>query len=108
MVSLERLVVLGILAGCHDYNLTNRPPQEELEKDGAAAEDDSGDSSGLLCSYAQTAFVPPTEDTSYDILMVVDTSCSMDAGEASRVYEWYEHVILPSLPDYAFWQLKLI
>ena len=108
MVSLERLVVLGILAGCHDYNLTNRPPQEELEKDGAAAEDDSGDSSGLLCSYAQTAFVPPTEDTSYDILMVVDTSCSMDAGEASRVYELYEHVLLPSLPDYADWQLKVI
>src|SRR3989338_7212230 len=32
----------------------------------------------------------------------------MDAGEASRVYEWYEHVLLPSLPDYADWQLKVI
>ncbi|MBI5002304.1 hypothetical protein HZC31_02885 [Candidatus Woesearchaeota archaeon] len=108
MASLERLVVVGILAGCHDYNLTNRPPREENDINGGAHEDDSGDSSGMLCSYAQTAFVPPTENTSYDIFMVVDTSCSMDAGEESRVYEWYEHILLPSLPAYADWQLKVI
>ena len=113
MVSLERLVffcVLSASTGCLDYTLRSRLSKSEGIHDEGSTHSFETDTAfdNTVCTYTQTYIVPSTEDTTYDILMVVDTSGSMGSGESTDVYEWYEHSLLPSLPKYADWKLKVI